>query len=782
MPFIEGESLRATLEREKQLSIPESVRIVTQIAQALDYAHRHGVIHRDIKPENILLHDGSALVADFGIALAATSAGTRMTETGMSLGTPSYMSPEQAMGERALDARTDVYALGCVLYELLVGAPPFVGPTAQAIVTKVMTERPAPPSRARDTVNEALDDAVLRALSKVPADRFATAAEFSAALAAAMQGGNTTSVRRNAVAPPKSGGRTFVSGLIAGALGVAGIWLAAQLTTTRSAGTTEQRVQLSFDGLSEQPTISHDGKFVAYVRRPCPMSDVRECASSLLLREEGNDRTITLVDSAQAIGNVRWSADGSRLIFAAILDSTRGGIYSVPRLGGSLKLVTTRAANFDVHSREDSISVLQNGVVHVASLNAEGEADSVVLGRTALESTLGNAAIAWSPNGRFFAVTNGFSAIRLFSRQGALLDSVRSTFRDKAVWDADGRSLFAFVAREGKEDDLTRYPVGRDGKFEGAPQVVMSKVPAVLAGDFSIARETGRIALIMGAAISDLWTFELSTRESARRLTSGTAWYSRADITADGSQVWYMRGDGIGDNLYSVSMDGREEAQSAERGPAFVVVPRLSSDGRRVMYGHVLPTGSRVSEMQLPSREVRHADGWPELGALPTPVGARGVVYLSPTGDALYVADSMSATPRRIAFASGTRIYSVASGPSASEVMAIGRTATDGATTIGSLRIADGTFTPRARPEGQVTSISWRADGSMWFRSRGLGQKESWLWEVRAGSATPERRVRMPDVCYSDITSISAVAPRGVCGAFDRRADAWTVDLPGMMR
>jgi serine/threonine-protein kinase len=184
MPFVEGESLRDRLAREKQLPIAEAVRITSEVASALDYAHRHGVIHRDIKPENILLHDGRALVADFGIALAASSAGSRMTETGMSLGTPHYMAPEQAMGERTLDARTDVYALGCVLYEMLTGDPPFTGSTAQAIVAKVMTENPVPPSRGRDTVPETVEDALLTALAKLPADRFASAAEFAEVLSA----------------------------------------------------------------------------------------------------------------------------------------------------------------------------------------------------------------------------------------------------------------------------------------------------------------------------------------------------------------------------------------------------------------------------------------------------------------------------------------------------------------------------------------------------------------------------------------------------------------------
>ncbi len=183
MPFIEGESLRDRLQREKQLPVEEAVRITREVASALDYAHRHNVIHRDIKPENILLHDGQALVADFGIALAASKAGgTRMTETGMSLGTPHYMSPEQAMGEREITARSDVYALGCVLYELLTGDPPFTGSTAQAIVARVVTENPRSMTTQRHTIPPHLEAAVFTALEKLPADRFASAADLSAAL------------------------------------------------------------------------------------------------------------------------------------------------------------------------------------------------------------------------------------------------------------------------------------------------------------------------------------------------------------------------------------------------------------------------------------------------------------------------------------------------------------------------------------------------------------------------------------------------------------------------
>ena len=183
MPLIEGESLRDRLRREHQLPVDDSLRLAKEIGSALDYAHRHGVIHRDIKPENILLHDGAALVADFGIALAVSQAGgNRMTETGLSLGTPGYMSPEQATGERGLDARSDVYSLGCLLYEMLAGEPPHTGPSVQAVIAAVVTKEPERLAARRPSVPANVDAAVHKALAKLPADRFASADAFVRAL------------------------------------------------------------------------------------------------------------------------------------------------------------------------------------------------------------------------------------------------------------------------------------------------------------------------------------------------------------------------------------------------------------------------------------------------------------------------------------------------------------------------------------------------------------------------------------------------------------------------
>jgi serine/threonine-protein kinase len=206
MPSMAGQSLRERMDRERMLPLDESLRIVREVASALDYAHRHGIIHRDIKPENILMHDGSALVADFGIGkvLSATSGATgAITQTGFALGTPAYMSPEQASAESDVDGRSDLYSLGCVLYEMLTGEQPFTGPNAQAIITKRFIA-PIPRVRAMRDVPEQLDQAVTRALARTPVDRFASAADFAEALLQVQRTGQTPPGAAPAAAPEKS--------------------------------------------------------------------------------------------------------------------------------------------------------------------------------------------------------------------------------------------------------------------------------------------------------------------------------------------------------------------------------------------------------------------------------------------------------------------------------------------------------------------------------------------------------------------------------------------------
>ncbi len=231
MPYVEGESLRARLDREKQLPIDDALRITTAVAMALDYAHRHGVIHRDLKPENILLHDGQPLVADFGIALAVSNAGgNRLTQTGLSLGTPQYMSPEQATGDRAIDGRTDIYSLGAVLYEMLTGEPPHTGSTSQAIIARVLTEKPRSVRSSRPNVAPHIDSAVACALEKLPADRFPSARLFADALSglapvtATAGAGTATSDRRLTIELPAQKVRSMANWLGVALLVGAAAW------------------------------------------------------------------------------------------------------------------------------------------------------------------------------------------------------------------------------------------------------------------------------------------------------------------------------------------------------------------------------------------------------------------------------------------------------------------------------------------------------------------------------------------------------------------------------
>ncbi len=223
MPFVEGESLGARIKRDGQLPVEDAVRLAREVADALGYAHAHGIIHRDIKPANVLLGGGHALVADFGIA-RAVGAGEALTATGIAVGTPHYMSPEQASGERDIDARADVYALGAVTYEMLAGEPPFTGPTAQAVLARSLTEAPRPLGAVRGTSPDAVNAVVMRALSRSPADRYATIAEMGAALDAAMDAVRSGSRTAHPAEDAPSAGRSLALFALAAAAVLAVTW------------------------------------------------------------------------------------------------------------------------------------------------------------------------------------------------------------------------------------------------------------------------------------------------------------------------------------------------------------------------------------------------------------------------------------------------------------------------------------------------------------------------------------------------------------------------------
>ena len=371
MPFVEGETLRARLEREQQLPIDEAVRFATSIAGALAHAHAHGVIHRDLKPENILLQAGQPVISDFGIALAVSNAGgARVTQTGISLGTPQYMSPEQAAGDRTIDARSDIYSLGAITYEMLAGEPPFVGPTAQAIVAKVLTETPRHLAAQRPSVPPHVDDAVHTALEKLPADRFATAEAFASALTtpshvrtAAPAAGRSARRRRPLRRRLPSWRRSPLCGAGPRSPEIAPRRAMARLTSDRGSrrsrcptapnlavrspfrpmaqGSCTKRARTgSASSGCATPGRSTRGPFMVPTVRPTPRSRLTDAESPSLRATAFASRHWTMVESRSS----RRLATHSLLNWADdenILISARGGIERVPLNGGARQRVTT---------------------------------------------------------------------------------------------------------------------------------------------------------------------------------------------------------------------------------------------------------------------------------------------------------------------------------------------------------------------------------------------------------------------------------------------------------
>ncbi len=343
MPFVAGESLRSRLDREKQLPVDEAIRLATAIGSALDYAHRQGVIHRDLKPENVLLQEGQPLVADFGIALAVSNAGgTRITQTGLSLGTPHYMSPEQATSDRVIDGRTDIYSLGALTYEMLTGEPPHTGSTSQAIIARVLTERPRPIRTSRPSVPEQVEGAVERALEKLPADRWTSAREFTEALTGARPVTRASTVAT--AVPGTAPLRPRVSGREGLAWGVALIALAttAWLATRRGpAPLPMARLDLALpDSIAPNgslyaalPSVSitRDGRLIAFIAARRTGELLGQVDRQRIFVRSMDTRDATELAGTESSSMPVFSPDGRWL---AYLDVNRA-IRKVPVEGGT---------------------------------------------------------------------------------------------------------------------------------------------------------------------------------------------------------------------------------------------------------------------------------------------------------------------------------------------------------------------------------------------------------------------------------------------------------------
>ncbi len=369
MPYVEGESLRDRLDREHEMAVDTAVELTRQVATALDYAHRHNVIHRDIKPENILLHDGQAVVADFGIALAVRNAGgTRLTETGLSLGTPQYMSPEQAMADREIDARSDVYSLGCVAYEMLAGEAPHSGPNAQAILTKVVTEEAPLITNKRKSVPPGPAAAIHKAIQKLPADRWATAQEFAEALVRPMDGATLTAMGVGpALERPEARRTTTTVSLAVAAISlvVAG-WALTRSPATPAASIT--RFITTFPA-SEQLgiapprriAVAPDGSGFVYVGTGPDGRTLYERRFDAF-----NSRRLPGTEGG---GNPSYSPDGMRLGF-----DDPAGIKILDLGDGSLRTIEAEVGNGMTWSRNDQIVFTAVDATGLATMSLENGA------------------------------------------------------------------------------------------------------------------------------------------------------------------------------------------------------------------------------------------------------------------------------------------------------------------------------------------------------------------------------------------------------------------------
>src|SRR3954470_1319789 len=569
MPFVAGETLRHRLTREKQLTVEEAGRITTAIASALDYAHRQGVIHRDLKPENVLFHEGQPLVADFGIALAAAHAGgQRITQTGVSLGTPSYMSPEQATGDRAIDGRTDIYSLGAMAYEMLTGEPPHTGSTAQAIIARVLTEKPRAVRVARPAVPVHIEAAVERALEKMPADRWETAGAFCDALDS-----------RSSAALPSTAprARRFTSLIAFAAIAIVVASAAVGVMEWRAALGARQGTVLRFTvplnggdrtGLSPAPAISPDGKAIAY-------SGFSPSGQPVILIRSLDDLKSRVLPGTESGLQGTFSPDGQWLVFYSIgalktvhiatglsrtltatnltegidwgphnqiVASMDNRLFTIPASGGALKALTTldtahgEQAHRGPHFLDDGESV----VFYSWRGTSEGSKVGIVSLKTGITRYVD---IVGTPLGVIV---------------GALIYVTTSSALFAVPFDAKHAQLTGTPVRLPDAvpivgNGLGRASISRNGSLVYAPNEVLSELvqldPArntqIVLGPprpyfFPRFSPDGkRIAVSIGSATSiDVWIYDIASR-TATRITPDGSRNDRVEWTPDGKRVIY---------------------------------------------------------------------------------------------------------------------------------------------------------------------------------------------------------------------------------------------------
>jgi len=636
MPFAEGESLRQRLDREKQLAVDESVRIAVEVADGLDYAHQRGVVHRDIKPGNILLSARHAVIADFGIARAVEAAQReRITSTGLGVGTPLYASPEQATAQETLDGRTDIYSLGCVLYEMLAGEPPLSGATPQIIQAKRVSETPSPLHGLRDTVPPALDHVIARALARVPADRYATASQFAQALQAVLIA-STPSLQADPYATPSAA--TTPPGVTAEPSMRSRRWwwlavpilavavLAVLWPPTNWFGegaleiTTSNIVQVTnAPGIEFQPAISPNGAEVAYIVGPL-LDAQMETRSAVETGSSGAMRPAEVEEGRRVQWLPQWTPDGMSVRFRSCAYSY---VYlcewkEVGKYGGTSRTValpvgypdTMRSRlSYYVSSPDGSRVVFPIGDSIFAAKDPESERE--LLGVHTADPWDPHS-FAWSPDGRWVAYVNGnpywrFStnlseaSIWILDAQGGepIRITDEQTMNVSPQWLLDGRHLLFVSDRDGPRGVYV-VEVSPEGP-KGSPRHVPGPSDP---HSISVSSDGKRIAYAKLTVAQNIWSVPIPDSgiisiSEAVPVTDGNRVIEQHDISQDGEWL-----------VFDSSIRGRAAVlKRPVRGGANQVVvelenhafhPAWSPDGTEIAF-YSGPEGLRADIFVVPS-------------------------------------------------------------------------------------------------------------------------------------------------------------------------------------
>jgi serine/threonine-protein kinase len=756
LPYIEGESLRQELTREGQLPLDEVLRVTRAVAGALQYAHDRGVIHRDIKPENILLSRGEPVVADFGIALAAASAGReRLTETGLSLGTPAYMSPEQASAEPRLDGRSDQYSLACVVYEMLAGEPPYTGATAQAIIAKRLSE-PVPKLGTLRQVPAGVEAAVTRALAKRPADRYGTVAEFAEAL-----------VRR--AAPPRRRLSTRVAMLLGGAVVLGLIGLLAWMLRPAPPAPAMATRQLTFTGRAQFPAISRDGKWAAYFT-----------GDSVMVQEVSGGQPVLAVRGGFAYGEPQWSTSGEELVSSLVLEGDSvPAFYAVPRLGGTpVRLADAGLGEFNVISEDGGQTIRSRWYSDTISIT------QVANGEITHRMSVGSGShAAWripmAPDGRWIAFGGeaaGVPFLGLVSSDGSIRRRLVDWVDRGAVrWNPRGDAIY-FEQRVAGGADLMKVRIDRaSGERLGEPARVWSHAPF---GEFSLANDGRTLAYQRDVESGQVWALDIDgpagkSRLTSHQVTSGTSLSNRPDISPDGTMVAFERDETLERKVYVAPVaGGPARLIGATRSDA--ISPRWSPDSRRLAF---VPPDSSVPGLMI----AEIGGGRPSrVGAAPLRINFWSPIW-SNSGDKLLYATE---DPRKYVLLSLTGkgdssivlpdsmgwLTSAVFSPDDRELMATA--IAGGHAQLWGLTLRTGSWTRAGTPDGVFlkTVLLWAGDG--WIYS----QRGSEIWRMRSDGRGAELYARLPataDGTQWGACRLTRNARRLACEATKSESDIW---------